>query len=598
MIKLKKLEWSNCFSYGEGNYVELDNNTLTQVLGSNGVGKSSIPLILEEVLYNKNSKGVKKADIPNRNVGSGYSIALDFEKNEVQYRVEVVRKASVKVKLYENGEDISSHTATNTYKTLQEIIGIDFKTFSQIVYQNTNSSLQFLTATDTNRKRFLIDLLNLDDYLNYFEICKAAAKDAADELAHIEGRCDTIENWLKNNKLTSSEVQPLLNLPNGTDEYENELSTLLSEIKNISLRNREISKNNEYKQMLANIDIELLRQSEYTEEKSYDSKQKELGRLNSEVSRLKQAVKKMESLGSVCPTCEQEINSSMKESLIDADRDLIARYEEEAKDVEAEVQGIKEHNRKVKEVQGKIQEWQNLFRSIDNDVPSELLNETDLKGKANKLSAQIKELKKEAAEINAENQKRAAHNSRIEVIQEQTQEFTEQLESLEKDLKEVQELSSSLEILKKSFSTNGLVAYKIENLVEELEEITNTYLAELSDGRFTLEFVVSNDKLNVEITDNGKQVDIMALSSGELARVNTSTLLAIRKLMNSISSSQINVLFLDEVINVLDEQGREKIVEVLLEEDLNTFIVSHQWTHPLLEKLEITKDNVSRIEHG
>ena len=26
-------------------------------------------------------------------------------------------------------EDISSHTATNTYKTLQDIIGIDFKTF-------------------------------------------------------------------------------------------------------------------------------------------------------------------------------------------------------------------------------------------------------------------------------------------------------------------------------------------------------------------------------------------------------------------------------------------------------------------------------------
>ena len=28
-----------------------------------------------------------------------------------------------------NGEDISSHTASNTYKTLGEILGIDFKTF-------------------------------------------------------------------------------------------------------------------------------------------------------------------------------------------------------------------------------------------------------------------------------------------------------------------------------------------------------------------------------------------------------------------------------------------------------------------------------------
>ena len=142
-----------------------------------------------------------------------------------------------------------------------------------------------------------------------------------------------------------------------------------------------------------------------------------------------------------------------------------------------------------------------------------------------------------------------------------------------------------------------MIAYKIENLVKDLEELTNHYLAELSDGRFTLEFVVSNDKLNVQITDNGNIVDILALSSGELARVNTATLIAIRKLMSSISKSKINILFLDEVIAVLDDAGREKLVEVLLEEDLNTYVVSHGWTHPLLEKVEVVKSgNISRLE--
>jgi DNA repair exonuclease SbcCD ATPase subunit len=93
-------------------------------------------------------------------------------------------------------------------------------------------------------------------------------------------------------------------------------------------------------------------------------------------------------------------------------------------------------------------------------------------------------------------------------------------------------------------------------------------------------------------------VDILALSSGELARVNTATLIAIRKLMSSISKSKINILFLDEVTNVLDAEGREKLVEVLREEEnLNTFIVSHGWTHPLLSKVEVKKEgNVSTIE--
>ena len=68
--------------------------------------------------------------------------------------------------------------------------------------------------------------------------------------------------------------------------------------------------------------------------------------------------------------------------------------------------------------------------------------------------------------------------------------------------------------------------------------------------------------------------------------------------MSSISKSKINILFLDEVINVLDDQGREKMVEVLLKEkELNTYIVSHGWTHPLLEKIEVVKQgNVSRLE--
>ena len=165
MITLQKLQWNNCFSYGEGNEIMLDERTLTQILGTNGMGKSSIPLIIEEALYNKNSKGIKKADIPNRYVNNGYDIILDFTRDEDEYRITVNRKTNVKVKFEKNGEDISSHTATNTYKSIQEVIGIDFKTFSQLVYQNTNASLQFLTATDTNRKKFLIELLSLEKYL-------------------------------------------------------------------------------------------------------------------------------------------------------------------------------------------------------------------------------------------------------------------------------------------------------------------------------------------------------------------------------------------------------------------------------------------------
>ena len=93
MITLKKLNWDNCFSYGAGNELNLDDHTVTQIIGTNGMGKSSIPLIIEEALYNKNSKGIKKADIPNRYVKDGYSISLEFSKGANEYKISVIEKA-------------------------------------------------------------------------------------------------------------------------------------------------------------------------------------------------------------------------------------------------------------------------------------------------------------------------------------------------------------------------------------------------------------------------------------------------------------------------------------------------------------------------
>jgi len=200
MITLKRLQWDNCFSYGEDNDLILDDNSVTQIIGTNGMGKSSIPLIIEEALYNKNSKGIKKADIPNRYVNDGYKIVLTFTKDEDVYSVNIDRKTNIKVRLEKNGDDISSHTATNTYKTIQDIIGVDFKTFSQLVYQNTNASLQFLTATDTNRKKFLIDLLHLENYVELFDIFKEASRIVSSEITGIQAKIDTIEKWLVDNK--------------------------------------------------------------------------------------------------------------------------------------------------------------------------------------------------------------------------------------------------------------------------------------------------------------------------------------------------------------------------------------------------------------
>ena len=596
MIILKKLRWDNCFSYGQNNTLDLNDSNLTQLVGTNGMGKSSIPLIIEEVLFNKNSKGIKKQEIQNRFVNNGYAINLTFQVDEDDYEIDVTRKASIKCKLYKNGEDISSHTATNTYKTVQELLGLDFKTFTQLVYQNTNTSLQFLTATDTNRKKFLIDLLKLEEYVEFFEIFKDAAREISFEVNSLNSRSDTIVKWLEENKLESIDILPILDLPKPSENDETTLRQLRSDFEKISEKNKKIIDNNFIKEQLEDLE----RQGHLEpvgEEISLTAMLQQQGTFGSKVAEAQAHLDKLSELHGQCPTCEQEVDDEKVEELNQFYFNSKTIAENETVILKEKIAEAKEHNKLVVIQKNQQRQKEDFIRDLDTSLPSQILDGDEISSSIDELSSKLRNIHNEIDRISEENMRAERHNTRISIIQEQSDGMESQLEELVAALGKVEEKSAHLEILKKAFSTNGLLAYKIENLVKDLEDLTNEYLSELSDGRFSLEFVVTNDKLNVEITDNAKVVDILALSSGELARVNTATLLAIRKLMSSISSSRINTLFLDEIISVLDDEGKEKLVEILLGEDLNTYLVSHGWTHPLLAKIEVIKEeNISRLE--
>ena len=604
MIILQKLAWDNCFSYGSNNEINLAEANLTQLVGTNGVGKSSIPLILEEVLFNKNSKNVKKADIANRYVNQGYDISLDFTVDNDVYNITVHRRATLKCKLTKNGEDISSHTASNTYKTLGEVLGTDFKTFTQLVYQNTNTSLQFLTATDTNRKKFLIDLLKLDDYVAFFEVFKEGVRGATQEVTSLTAKTETIVKWLTDNKLETTSVYSKVDLPKISDKDEETLRQLLVDFENISEKNKKINTNNNLQDALKAIDIQSFRNDIrlYPELVNTSDVIGAIGAWKSELAHEVKMRDKYESLRNAddqeCPTCSQTIDLSFIDNQYKSHDKRAMSCSKFMKEEQEKLENLENENKIHRSAAKGVRDWEQLFTSIDPRLPTTVSDPETIRDSITALKAEVQMAREELEEVVQENERRERHNTRIEIIQEQTTQFEKELDSIISQLSRIEDKLSILEILKKAFSTNGLLAYKIESLVKELESLTNEYLAEFSDGRFSINFVVENDKLNVEVTDTGKLIDILALSSGELARVNIATLVAIRKLMTSISRSQINVLFLDEVNQALDEQGKEKVVEVLLKEErLNTYLVSHGWTHPLLEKIEITKeDNISYLE--
>ena len=234
MITIKELRWSNCFSYGANNVINFVKAPLTQLVGKNGHGKSSVALILEEVLFNKNSKGIKKADILNRYIKEkAYTIELDLERDGNEYTIKCTRGTQQTVKLLKNDVDISGHTATQTYKIIEDIIGIDHKSFAQIVYQSNASSLEFLTSADTARKKFLIEILNLTKYTKAGEVFKEHSIDLGKEISECQGKITAINGWLdkyEKSDLTTKTIKPVEILD---DDLAKQVAQLELEIANI-----------------------------------------------------------------------------------------------------------------------------------------------------------------------------------------------------------------------------------------------------------------------------------------------------------------------------------------------------------------------------
>ena len=611
MITIKTLAWDNAFSYGTNNTIDFSASALTQLVGKNGHGKSSIALVLEEGLFNKNSKSIKKADILNRYVkDKSYSISVVFDKDGTEYRIDTKRGTTQTVKLFKAGVDISAHTATQTYKNIEEILGFDHKTFSQIVYQSSSSSLEFLTAPDTARKKFLIEILNLGKYTRAQEVFKETAQELSKDITQVQAQVNTVNAWLNKYSKTDLSVETYVEVPVISDDLISESSQLEKQIQSLEFINKKITQNNTYKQVQGKIKLFPIPEKPTEDPKPL---QFEAGKLNTQSVELSKTVrdsqaftKKIGALHGTCPTCLQEIDEAKIAELIAEQQKIQETALEASARISSRISELDElraditKRTQVWDTANKSkEEWERYHALIDENVQSDLLDKNELESKFVGLQKALSTLKDSIAKAEKHNLSASAHNAKVNIISTQMLEMNAELETYSGKLHELSERMSILNVLTKTFSTTGLVAYKIECLVKDLEEITNKYLVDLSDGRFQIAFRVNaSDKLNVVITDNGKDIEMLALSGGERARVNVATLLAIRKLMQTLSSSRINLLILDETVETLDVDGKERLIEVLLrEEHLNTFLVSHGFSHPLLEKVNVVKsNNISQIE--
>ena len=92
------------------------------------------------------------------------------------------------------------------------------------------------------------------------------------------------------------------------------------------------------------------------------------------------------------------------------------------------------------------------------------------------------------------NENASITNAKRDALIDQKNDFTVRQKTIKSDILSKSNQINSLNILKKAFSTSGIVAFKLENLTKELEIAINKYLSTLSDGQFQVEFKLDKEK--------------------------------------------------------------------------------------------------------
>ena len=601
-IVLNDLKFSNMFSYGEKeNCIRFNNNKITQLTAPNGSGKSSIALILQEVLFNKNIKGIKKADIINKwgNTKNWWA-ELNFAVDGNPCNIKVNRTgAKSEVSFFQDKKDLSEHKVLDTYNSIRDLLNLDFNIFSQLTYQSSIDLLEFLKATDTNRKKFLINLFNLEKYIKIGEVLKIKLNSELKEKVLLQGELKTIKSFLEST--TISEKKIIVDVPEVNEDLVKQLGLLEKQIEDYSNICKKIDKNNMYIQERNLLKFDLSMKAPKESQEVYDNLDEFKNDINKLLIHKRNVEKSLVEIDTsdTCYACGQKIdNSQAKELMKGLDKDLyetdikLDALKEELEYAKDAVESYEDELDKYNKNKRAITKFEDLTQVIDETIAVDYPNFGDIESQIKDLRVTINVQTKERQNALTHNQDVGIHNAKVDALIEQKEDFLSRQKVVENDIISVSDRVNNLEILKKAFSTSGIVAFKLENLTKELEVTINRYLSLLSDGQFQVSFRLDKEKLNIVVSNNGIDTPIETVSGGEFSRIQTAILLAIRNLLSKLGGSSVNLLFLDEITGVLDDEGKEKLIEVLSEEEeLNVFLISHDFTHPLIEKISINKEN-------
>lgn len=629
MLKLLQVEANDFLCYGKLS-LDVTRYSLVQLVADNGAGKTNILSIITEALYGKNPRGYAKGELFNRNTNATkYSISVKFSKDNSIYVATTNRTKTVaKVTLSKDGIDITSHTSKGTFAEIESIIGLDYELFLQYVYQSSKYSTEFLTATPAIRKQFLGKMLGLDLITQDIDKVSAHIKTIQAKLSQLSIDKKVALATLpapaydKVVDVEALRAQATVLLETQNQERETVLAYKLYEAKEKELKTEVENRRKKLdalvlpvmpakKSKLPTVEIDESLLSEC--QVSLALLQKSLSEYRARSLTLKAKLKTLNASvpSTSCHVCGSDLNNKDAVSLhekqvVEVSSELaeclasIESYTSEIQQVEKVVKELQlgqaanaaaaavtafndsivsKHETAMAVYNSKLQTLTDEYNLAVNNLNSLVPVQKPVLTNTNSLLSELNKAIITAEHSNVALAKRVEAEAKLKATE-------QEIDALNKELSIAQILLDSLK---------HLLAKTIDNGLLSLELNTNRYLRKFGSNT-SISFIQEDSKVNVKVNVGSDVVNYYTLSTGQAARVSIATLLAMRELL----ADSVNLLILDEVVGTLDTDGKESLIEILTGiQGMNIFLVSHDWTHPLLEKIEVkTSPSGSFISYG
>jgi len=561
MLTIKNVTIKNFLSCGNVTQtVELNKTGLSLVLGENldmggngsrnGVGKSTILQAISFGLYGQSLTNIRVNNLINNINQKNMMVAVEFEKDGHQYRIERGRKPNffryiVDDKNVDESTDDAQGENRETQKDIDKVLGMSHALFKHILALNTYTE-PFLSLGAGKQRDIIEELLTITLLSQKAENLKEMIKATKNSIEQEEFRVKTVKQSNDRIRLTMQEIAKKAD--NWDISHQSTIDELTSAIKSLETMDIEV-------ELQSHRDLELYNQlvsSKNQISRDLAMKNRHLQQITTQLNSALNDYNK--AVNHECPTCGQSIHDHEHDRIRNELESKIITLDSQTKAEQLEVDSSKSQLKEIEEALVTMSKPATIYDSLE-----QALNHR------NTLEQLNKELEKE---IGAVNPYRDQNTSLAGTLQEVTY---DDLNQLVKD-RDHQEFLFKLLTNKDSFIRKRIIDQNLAYLNIRLNE----YLEKLGLPH-QVKFI--ND-LSVEISLNGQDLDFDNLSRGERTRLILGLSWSFRDIFENTMHA-INLIFVDELLDSgMDPQGLEGAVEILKkmerERNKNIFVISHR----------------------